>query len=416
MKRQLDLTGQTFGKLVVLRKDTNRKTKGTYWVCQCQCSAKTETSVFSGSLRAGKTKSCGCRQGVREDSPFRHLKYRYMLGAKERGLIYTLSDTEFSTFISQNCYYCNLPPSKNVAVNCPGYPEFRYNGIDRMDSSIGYTTDNCVPCCHYCNWIKYDTPQNEFITQVCRIHTYTRVEMDPTVSTERWATYLELFHRYQQEIPDVRRKPEAPCNFITAIYKVSARRRRGGIKFALTQSEVISLLQSDCYYCGSEPTNTLTKYPLFLWNGIDRVDNHRGYIYGNVVPACSACNHIKSDLTKTEFMERIRAIHSFQSQRGHVCCGEPRQSPDMENILTQLILKNRKPKQRNPAFINMVGMTVNGIEVLREGNKINGDTLWECRCHCGGLFVTRGAFLRKGHTRSCGCRMVRKTLLELSVR
>jgi 5-methylcytosine-specific restriction endonuclease McrA len=29
-------------------------------------------------------------------------------------------------------------------------------GIDRVDNSIGYTPDNCVPCCTQCNRIKLD--------------------------------------------------------------------------------------------------------------------------------------------------------------------------------------------------------------------------------------------------------------------
>ena len=33
----------------------------------------------------------------------------------------------------------------------------------------------------------------------------------------------------------------------------------------------------------------------------------------------------------------------------------------------------------------------------------NGSILWECMCDCGGVARTRGADLRNGHTRSCGC-------------
>lgn len=31
------------------------------------------------------------------------------------------------------------------------YDEFKYNGVDRVDNSIGYTDDNCVSCCKICN-------------------------------------------------------------------------------------------------------------------------------------------------------------------------------------------------------------------------------------------------------------------------
>ena len=31
---------------------------------------------------------------------------------------------------------------------------FKYNGIDRINNSKGYTIDNCVPCCFMCNYSK----------------------------------------------------------------------------------------------------------------------------------------------------------------------------------------------------------------------------------------------------------------------
>ena len=51
-----DLTGQRFGRLVVLSRDTTKK--GVYWNCQCDCG--NIKSIRSNSLTLGKTKSCGC--------------------------------------------------------------------------------------------------------------------------------------------------------------------------------------------------------------------------------------------------------------------------------------------------------------------------------------------------------------------
>lgn len=59
MSRLIDLTGQTFGRLTVLRKDDNRKTNcGSYWICKCSCGK--EKSIRSSSLRRGEIQSCGC--------------------------------------------------------------------------------------------------------------------------------------------------------------------------------------------------------------------------------------------------------------------------------------------------------------------------------------------------------------------
>lgn len=59
MSKLIDLTGQKFGRLTVLYKDTNRKTNsGSYWICQCECGKI--KSIKSSSLRRGEILSCGC--------------------------------------------------------------------------------------------------------------------------------------------------------------------------------------------------------------------------------------------------------------------------------------------------------------------------------------------------------------------
>lgn len=56
-----DLTGQRFGRLVVLRKSEGNRPndKGRiFWECQCDCG--NQVSVRAGALTSGNTKSCGC--------------------------------------------------------------------------------------------------------------------------------------------------------------------------------------------------------------------------------------------------------------------------------------------------------------------------------------------------------------------
>lgn len=62
----LDLTGQKFGRWVVLSLDVEKsdlehgqtKRKRRYWICQCECG--TIKSVFQDGLTSGNSKSCGC--------------------------------------------------------------------------------------------------------------------------------------------------------------------------------------------------------------------------------------------------------------------------------------------------------------------------------------------------------------------
>lgn len=62
--KKLDLTGQCFGRLTVLRPAENIGGK-TAWVCRCDCGR--ETVVKTHHLRCGHTKSCGERQSA--DNP-----------------------------------------------------------------------------------------------------------------------------------------------------------------------------------------------------------------------------------------------------------------------------------------------------------------------------------------------------------
>lgn len=62
--RGKDLTGRQFGRLTVLGRGTDYiSPKGRHhvrWLCQCECGNTTE--VQTGTLVAGKSKSCGCLQ------------------------------------------------------------------------------------------------------------------------------------------------------------------------------------------------------------------------------------------------------------------------------------------------------------------------------------------------------------------
>lgn len=56
-RKIIDLTGQRFGRLVVLGRAEN-KGKDTMWHCRCDCG--NEKDIRGASLQAGLTKSCGC--------------------------------------------------------------------------------------------------------------------------------------------------------------------------------------------------------------------------------------------------------------------------------------------------------------------------------------------------------------------
>lgn len=57
MSRPLELTGQRFGKLKVIKRNGSKNGRA-YWLCQCDCG--NQVSVVSNALSSNKTRSCGC--------------------------------------------------------------------------------------------------------------------------------------------------------------------------------------------------------------------------------------------------------------------------------------------------------------------------------------------------------------------
>lgn len=63
--KKLDLSGQTFGMLTVIKEAEPRTTSGgrkkTQWLCQCECGR--EKVIETSNLRSGHSTNCGCKTG-----------------------------------------------------------------------------------------------------------------------------------------------------------------------------------------------------------------------------------------------------------------------------------------------------------------------------------------------------------------
>lgn len=58
MKGLLDLTGEVFERLTVLREVEPTRGSQRVWLCRCTCGI--ELRIFQSNLRRGNTRSCGC--------------------------------------------------------------------------------------------------------------------------------------------------------------------------------------------------------------------------------------------------------------------------------------------------------------------------------------------------------------------
>jgi hypothetical protein len=93
--------------------------------------------------------------------------------AEIRGLSFGLSFRSFIDLIYQECFYCSEKPGQNKTAYNPISKKIvgiQFNGIDRVDSAIGYEPGNCVPCCWMCNVMKNKYSLDEFFLHVSRIY------------------------------------------------------------------------------------------------------------------------------------------------------------------------------------------------------------------------------------------------------
>lgn len=195
-----DLTGQCFGRLTVLSFAGIHKTR-TAWNCVCQCG--TEKVVLGRALRTGHTQSCGCllrdsRVQIGNKTYFTNFKNsfkynrkapglscenkwlnKYKNSAKQRKILWSLSNDDFFNLVQQNCSYCGDGPNILVKPDSvrPDWVEkasIKVNGIDRVNNALGYVKENCVPCCSFCNYAKRDRSAEEFEMWLDRLVTYRK--------------------------------------------------------------------------------------------------------------------------------------------------------------------------------------------------------------------------------------------------
>jgi hypothetical protein len=101
---------------------------------------------------------------------------------------------------------------------------------------------------------------------------------------------------------------------VLSTYRRNARLR--GYVWELKDEDFNRLTSSPCFYCGCAPSHITSvgqRYGDFIYNGIDRSDNTKGYTLENAVPCCHTCNTAKQDMPLTEFEAWLDRVASFRS-------------------------------------------------------------------------------------------------------
>lgn len=91
-----------------------------------------------------------------------------------------------------------------------------------------------------------------------------------------------------------------------ALYHIKHGAKLRGVFLSLTDETVLRLMDEPCYWCGRMKVNVSSQKDYngeFRYNGIDRLDNSKGYVPENVVACCGPCNKTKNILGREEFID-----------------------------------------------------------------------------------------------------------------
>jgi len=150
-KMKINLEGKRFGRWIVNKKSPLKK-REIFWTCTCECG--TVRDVRGNDLKNGDSTSCGCKRdekrGQNRLRPYESI-YNLILKNPDKHKV-DLTYEQFVKFTEINeCSYCKS------SVNWSAY-DYKKNGsaynLDRKDSNLGYSIENCVVSCKRCNRAK----------------------------------------------------------------------------------------------------------------------------------------------------------------------------------------------------------------------------------------------------------------------
>lgn len=129
-----------------------------------------------------------------------HYIYIKRINEEKRGYEFSLTKEEYEHLIYKPCYLCGF---KNIVGN----------GLDRQDTSKGYTIENVLPCCSTCNMMKAFYNKDDFIKQMKKISDFKQ-----TYPIEWDAISCNGFHMGAAKSDEVKEATEKQWRAVT-IYK-----------------------------------------------------------------------------------------------------------------------------------------------------------------------------------------------------
>lgn len=148
MSKLKDLTGQPFGRLLVLERAKNTKYGAAQWLCKCSCPKHKEIVVSSRNLITGHTQSCGCwrKEQVSKKQKTHGMSrtriYKIWCGIKTR--CYDTKTPRYKDYGGRGITVCKEWHTFEEFYTWSMFNGYQENlSLDRIDNDKGYSPKNC---------------------------------------------------------------------------------------------------------------------------------------------------------------------------------------------------------------------------------------------------------------------------------
>mgnify|MGYP000420341430 CR=1 FL=1 len=161
----------------------NKVSMRKMWRVQCSCGATFDTS--GTRLRRGDIimcRACACKLRPQSLKLYSNMELAFTKMIKDRArqktppIPVSITVDEFTSLVAKDCHYCGAAPSQRsyFGKRIP----FLVNGLDRVDNAKGYSSDNVVPCCRFCNTAKSNLPVDTFLSRVAAVYRRSILEVN----------------------------------------------------------------------------------------------------------------------------------------------------------------------------------------------------------------------------------------------
>ena len=248
MGKKIDLNGQTFGRLKVIRKAGVNKRRETIWECLCSCGKTTTAKTYQ--LRNGSKRSCGClsvekaRERRTVHGEWGTRLHQLWKGMKAR--CYNPNHAFYKNYGGRGIKVCpewkeDFLQFKNFMISI-GYDETLPTGeqtIERIDVNGDYEPNNCKLVSRKEQNI--NKRNNHKVTYKGETKTVTEFAEEYGLDVEN---VLNRINNYGYSIEEAMEKPVRKCSHKNApLYEVDGEKfslREWGEKFGLTRSQIKS--------------------------------------------------------------------------------------------------------------------------------------------------------------------------------